>query len=187
MRIRFAAAKPERGRDMKRKQVAPVWLEPPQRPAIAFQRLEDSEVLGKTIAMRGVEQENITVGSETAITEKVSRVSQREERFADAEGRIICTGDLRVGLKIERITHVLKPSESVRRQRLRRADRRFRAVEVHGVYHEMVPAFVIRSFFLQSSNCSDDIDESGCVRRSNRLRQPSRPAFAHRAGSSRAL
>src|SRR5262245_49595953 len=88
--------------------------------------------------MCGIENQNIAVGTETAITKQVSRVGQREERLADAERRVVFAGDLRVGLKIERITHILEPSESVRRQRLRRADCRFRRVAVHSVYREIV-------------------------------------------------
>ena len=78
MWIRFAAAEPERGRDVKRKQMAAMRLATLQRPAIAFQHLKDFQVLRNAIAMRRVEQENITAGSETSITEQVSRVSQRE-------------------------------------------------------------------------------------------------------------
>src|SRR5262245_1601139 len=140
MWIRFAAAKPERGRDVKRKQMASMRLATLQRPAIAFQHLKDSQVLRKAIAMRGVEQEKITAGPEAAVTEQVSRVSQREDRFADTERQVIRGCEPSVGLKIERITHVLKPSEFVRLQRLRRADRRFRGIAVHCVDRETVAA-----------------------------------------------
>src|SRR5262249_32229130 len=90
--------------------------------------------------MCGVEQENITAGPETPITEQVSSVSQREERLADAERLIVCGGDPRVGLEIERIAHVLEPSEFVRCECLRRADRRFRGVAVHSVCGKMITA-----------------------------------------------
>src|SRR5262249_24150829 len=90
--------------------------------------------------MCGVEQENITAGPETPITEQVSSVSQREERLADAERLIVCGGDPRVGLEIERIAHVLEQSEFVRCECLRRADRRFRGVAVHRVYGKMITA-----------------------------------------------
>src|SRR5262249_17370705 len=90
--------------------------------------------------MCGVEQENITAGRETPITGQVSGVSQREARLADAERLIVCGGDPRVGLEIERIAHVLEPSEFVRCECLRRADRRFRGVAVHRVYGKMITA-----------------------------------------------
>src|SRR5262245_8048300 len=90
--------------------------------------------------MRGVEQENITAGPETSITEQVSRISQREYRLADAERLVVCGGDPRMGLEIERIAHILEPSEFVRRECLRRVDRRFRGVAVHRVDGKMITA-----------------------------------------------
>src|SRR5262249_50426576 len=71
---------------------------------------------------------------------QVSSVSQREYRLADAERLVVCGGDPRVGLKIERIAHILEPSKFIRRQCLRRADRRFRGVAVHSVCGKMITA-----------------------------------------------
>ena len=56
MRIRFASAKTERGRNMQRKQMSAVRYEALPRPAIAFQRFNDFQIFRQSIAMRGVEQ-----------------------------------------------------------------------------------------------------------------------------------
>src|SRR5262245_23913757 len=123
MRIRFASAKAERCRNVQRKKMSAVRYAALPGPAIAFQRFNDFQIFRKSVAVGGVEQWNIAVAPQAAISQQVFRFGQREERLAGAERRCEFEGDIFMGLEIERIAHILKPSESILRQSLCRADR----------------------------------------------------------------
>src|SRR5436309_1392899 len=111
--IGFATAKAKRGSNVEREQMAAMWLAGRSGPAVAFQHLDDLQVFRKTIAMDGIEQQNIAIRSKTAVSDQVARISKREECLPGGEWRVVHTCDLCLSVKIKRVTHVLEPLEFV--------------------------------------------------------------------------
>jgi hypothetical protein len=100
MWIGFAAAQAEGSRNVETEQGASVWPAGGSRPAILFQHLDDPQVLRKTVAVYGIEHQDIPIWPKTPIAYQVPRIGQGEKSLTCGDWGVIRSSNVRLSLEI---------------------------------------------------------------------------------------
>ena len=124
---------------MQSEQMTAMWLTRRSRPSFALDHLDDPEVFGQPITNHRIEEQDVAVGSQAAVTQEVIRISQREQRLPGDQWRLVRAPEAGKGLEVQRIAHIFKPVQSIGRQSLGGPQRRLRIIAIHRIHGEVLP------------------------------------------------
>src|SRR6516165_7624407 len=137
-RVDLGTAEPKRGDDVEAKEMAAMRPERRARPAALFEHLDNLQVARQAVTMDGIEKEDVSVTTQSAVPIEQIGLCRGEQRFAGGDRRGIAPCDCGEGFEIQRIADIFEPPEPERRKQIRRLDAACGRVGVYRVDGKMI-------------------------------------------------
>src|SRR5438874_2563937 len=93
-----------------------------RRPTIILQHFEDAQILLQAVTQRAVELQNIPIGPQARVTDKIARVLQGEEILSGGDRSRIVVSEPGLEFVIEGIARFFVPAKTIGGERPRIAD-----------------------------------------------------------------